>query len=547
MRAAKWVVIPTLIGIAAYFAFQSPKAFAIKGLDADVHITYNDWGIPYINATTNEDAIFALGYAHARDRLWQMDLSRRLAKGELSELVGEIAFETDVFMRTIGIKRNVESLYRTLSAEDKVLLLKYAEGINTYVLQQAVLPLEYLLSWNTWTLWHPTDTIALTKLMGLSLNVGWVGKTIRYKLVKALGEEAAAVLLPHQHERMRKGTYILDEGDLEEGSDDSEDSRDFIAEEASGEEEEEETDDYQALEDVVEETVDQQANDVEDEDDHFRRDQEDIQERATDDAEEAPEEAEEDPEEADEDHEETEEDPEEAEEDPEDEADDFEDEESKTELEHKDFEEEDTENEEETEGDADSVEVVQAVAGQSHLKTGVHTEEHDTEETEEAQDNQPEQHPNPIQVEANDAPTDSHRPHTADYEDQDTLEDESEEIPLSEPDQAETDDDTNADDDADPSELSEEDVDASEALEGVGEVTDKMINKSSWASNNWAVAGKFTRSGKPMMAYDPHLATSISNSWHLADIRVKNTVHIAGAFLPGTYLAGGGRNDFIAW
>jgi acyl-homoserine lactone acylase PvdQ len=451
MRGAKWVVIPTLIGITAYFVYQSPKVLPIEGLDADVDIVYNDWGIPYISATTTEDAIFALGYAHARDRQWQMDLSRRLAKGELSELVGELALETDVFMRTIGIKRNVEGIYRTLSAEDKVLLLKYAEGINTYVLQQAWLPLEYLISWSTWTPWHPTDTIALTKLMGLSLNVGWVGKTIRYKLVKALGEEAAAVLLPHQHERMRKGTYILDEEDLEEGADDSEASSHSVGEEASGDERvEEESEDDQAEEDhdvVEEDHIALEVND-EDQEEQINRAMEDIQEEATEKTEEAPEVAEEVPEDA----------------------------------------EEAIDDAEKSTGDAEEV----------------------PEEAEEA----PEK--------AEEAPEKA----------EEVLE-RAEEVPV----KVEEVPEDEADDTENEASRTELDVDASEALEGVGEVTDKMINKSTWASNNWVVAGEFTRSGKPMMAYDPHLATTIPNSWHLADIRVQNDdIHIAGAFLPGTYL-----------
>src|SRR5437016_3626791 len=72
------------------------------GLGAPVEIIRDRWGVPHIYARSQDDLIFAQGFVHAQDRLWQMEMNRRIGYGRLAELFGEIAFSTDHFLRTVG-------------------------------------------------------------------------------------------------------------------------------------------------------------------------------------------------------------------------------------------------------------------------------------------------------------------------------------------------------------------------------------------------------------------------------------------------------------
>ena len=77
----------------------------VKGIQEDVEILWDKWGIPHIYAKSINDAYFAQGYIHASHRLWQMEFFRRIASGELSELVGESVLDRDKHYRIIGLHR----------------------------------------------------------------------------------------------------------------------------------------------------------------------------------------------------------------------------------------------------------------------------------------------------------------------------------------------------------------------------------------------------------------------------------------------------------
>lgn len=553
---------PILLSLALFIALkQSNGSYSIGGLDDDIEIVFNDWGIPYISASTTEDAVYALGYVHAKDRLWQMDLMRRMAKGELSEFVGEMALETDVFMRTIGIKRDVEATFQTFTDEDKRYLIKYSEGVNSFVQQTRWLPLEYLISWNDWRLWHPTDSLALTKLMGLSLNIGWIGKTIRYKLNRTLGEQAAAELLPHEYERMRKGTYILDEEDIEG----------YVFEAPSVDHKEANPSPLTQPEEVpklIEADIQQQDHQTLDgvsaDEDVEAHDLRDGSVQALDNTEDTKaDEADEDGDtEADEAVEESDTEDTEADE----AVEDGDTEDNEADEAFEDGDTKDTETDVVVEDDS-SEDIDQGMAVEdkenpigfdNNEPSHIHDETEakfndvddvsvgDSERDEDerlAEDVEKELHnEEPLQnsevdageTEAEQEETEDEAPSSAVNEEVDQAFTHSQ--PVSSGSDAKTD-----------TQQQNEAVDATAVLDEISEVTDKIIEKPSWASNNWVVSGQFSKSGKPMMAYDPHLVGSIPTSWHLADVRIKNLAHISGAFLPGTFIAGGGRNDHIAW
>ena len=145
--------------------------FIVPGLQQPVRIERDDHGIPGIVAASERDATFALGYTHAQDRLWQMEMNRRVAAGRLAEVLGEPALDTDKFLRTIGIARVAQSIYDNLDIEHRDLLEAYAAGVNAYLSKRGgPLPPEFLLTRapkpDPWT---PADSIGWSLIMAWDL------------------------------------------------------------------------------------------------------------------------------------------------------------------------------------------------------------------------------------------------------------------------------------------------------------------------------------------------------------------------------------------
>src|SRR5476651_288469 len=106
---------------------------AAAGLSAPVDVVRDAYGIPHIFASTQADAAYALGYAHAQDRLWQMEMNRRIGSGRLAEILGPGALETDQFLRTIGVRRSAEANLARLDEDSRQLLAAYASGVNAFL------------------------------------------------------------------------------------------------------------------------------------------------------------------------------------------------------------------------------------------------------------------------------------------------------------------------------------------------------------------------------------------------------------------------------
>ncbi len=108
----------------------------LKGLRGKVTAVIDGRGVPHVFAEDEQDAFRALGYLHARERLWQMDVQRRLASGRLSEILGEITFISDLLMRVIGLHRSAKGTVSWLernSPEVFGLLQAYADGVNAAI------------------------------------------------------------------------------------------------------------------------------------------------------------------------------------------------------------------------------------------------------------------------------------------------------------------------------------------------------------------------------------------------------------------------------
>ena len=118
----------------------------LKNISEEVTVYFDDIGVPHINAKNQNDAYVALGYLHAQDRLWQMELVRRLAAGRLSEIFGEKLIRTDKFFSGLGIEEASEKTIKNLdkSSDQYKLVDAYLKGVNQYI-NEGKTPLEYTL------------------------------------------------------------------------------------------------------------------------------------------------------------------------------------------------------------------------------------------------------------------------------------------------------------------------------------------------------------------------------------------------------------------
>ncbi|HEX3059810.1 MAG TPA: penicillin acylase family protein, partial [Usitatibacter sp.] len=144
-----------------------------KGAQGEVEILRDAEGIPHIFAKSDSDAWFALGYAHAQDRLWQMEFQRRVGQGRLSEFLGERAFDTDKLMRTLGIARMAERIVARLDRDTLKSLEAYCAGVNAFVDAQPVLPVEFHVFRMKPERWKPADTVAWLLVMAWDLSANW--------------------------------------------------------------------------------------------------------------------------------------------------------------------------------------------------------------------------------------------------------------------------------------------------------------------------------------------------------------------------------------
>ena len=148
-----FLLIVAVCAAAGMWFFRSAEAqrsgqLELKGLSQPVDVYYDAWGIPHIDAQNEADAYRALGYLHAQDRLFQMDMLRRIGAGRLSELFGVESFETDRFFRTLGISRYARQFAERLQSQPEAphvqLIQAYQDGINQYI-DEGHVPVEYRL------------------------------------------------------------------------------------------------------------------------------------------------------------------------------------------------------------------------------------------------------------------------------------------------------------------------------------------------------------------------------------------------------------------
>ena len=169
----------------------------VAGLKQPAEILRDADGIVTIRAGSRPDAAFALGYAHAQDRLWQMDFMRRAASGRLSEVVGAATLPIDRLMRGLGFYRVAEANLAALSAETRALLEAYAAGVNAFLEEPGgPWPPEFLLLRYEPEPWTPVHSLLWGKLMALQLSGNWRGELLRADLETRFTPEELGFLFP---------------------------------------------------------------------------------------------------------------------------------------------------------------------------------------------------------------------------------------------------------------------------------------------------------------------------------------------------------------
>ncbi len=175
--------------------------WVLPGLNGCVTIRRDRWGIPHIEANDRHDLFYAQGFVHAQERLWQMEVNRRLGQGRLAELFGAVALDTDRLVRTVGFHRLAQIDWQQASPAVRNVITAYAAGVNVW-LNIGQRPLEFVLLRHTPEVWTPLDTLAYARVMIWVLSHGWSGELTRARLLQALGPAKLADLeiqYPERH------------------------------------------------------------------------------------------------------------------------------------------------------------------------------------------------------------------------------------------------------------------------------------------------------------------------------------------------------------
>ena len=178
----------------------TPKASdqtQLAGLHDRVEILLDKHGVPHVYAQSEVDLWHAQGYLHARDRLWQMEQNRRIARGTLSEIFGESALDVDRFSRIIGFRRAAQTEAAQLDAATLASVEAYVAGINAYLESNTGRwAAEFNLLRFAPERWQVEDVVALFKLFAWSLSTNWESELTRLQLLAKLGPMRAAELEP---------------------------------------------------------------------------------------------------------------------------------------------------------------------------------------------------------------------------------------------------------------------------------------------------------------------------------------------------------------
>ncbi|MCG6862609.1 MAG: penicillin acylase family protein [Chromatiaceae bacterium] len=192
------------IAVAAYLVWAAKRSEPVysgtveaAGLNNPVKVRFGPHAVPTIEAETLQDLLFAQGFLTAAERMWQMDLMRRLATGRLAEVLGVEALATDRMFRTLGLGQAARESFSALRDSERDLLESYTAGVNAYRKHAANrLPVEYLIARFEPSPWAAEDSLAIGEYMSWLLSFNAREELIFMRMAAKLGPERARELFP---------------------------------------------------------------------------------------------------------------------------------------------------------------------------------------------------------------------------------------------------------------------------------------------------------------------------------------------------------------
>ncbi len=191
-----------VMGLAGYFWLLTslPKTSGtvqIAGISSSVSIQRDENGIPHITAKTDDDAYFALGYVHAQDRFWQMEMMRRYGAGRLSEVMGDGTVGIDRWMRTLGLYRLAQSQISEMEQPVRRSMEAYARGVNDWLSgKSGLLGLEFAGFWYTPEPWKLADSLVWGKIMATRLGGNFRDEILRTQIAKRIAPGRVGEMWP---------------------------------------------------------------------------------------------------------------------------------------------------------------------------------------------------------------------------------------------------------------------------------------------------------------------------------------------------------------
>lgn len=184
-----------LLAVSSCYAQTPAPTLSVAGLKDQVTVRRDGRGIPYIEAKNETDLFFAQGYVTAQDRLWQMDLYRRVARGETAEIFGRTILEEDKRWRKFGFAAIAEESVKNTTPENRAALENYARGINAYIasLDAKNLPLEFQILQYRPRDWTPADSLVVSKIFDDALSNTWRLDLMKASLMDLPAEKQARI------------------------------------------------------------------------------------------------------------------------------------------------------------------------------------------------------------------------------------------------------------------------------------------------------------------------------------------------------------------
>lgn len=184
LRLAILLISAAIIPLLHAEALAQGETLRLTGLKGKVTVYRDQRSIPYIQAENDEDLYLAQGFVTASDRLWQMDLLRRVARGETAEIFGPAALEEDKRWRRFGFAGIAEKSLAGLSPEVRIALQQYSNGVNAFIagLDEKNLPAEFKILQYKPRAWTPADTVVIGKILADALSTTWRGDLIKASL-----------------------------------------------------------------------------------------------------------------------------------------------------------------------------------------------------------------------------------------------------------------------------------------------------------------------------------------------------------------------------